>query len=319
MRRVIVPVLLLLLALPAYAQAPQPAQPAAGQKTSGGANAAPAGGKSGPAAKTEAAETEPSEATVESFMKHMFGYDSNLQWRVMSIQPSQAEHVMEVVVGVRNQQNAQEPMQPMFLFVMPDQHWAIAGEMMPFGADPFAPTNELFAAKAHGPARGPGDASTVLVEFSDLECPACKAAEPTIEKLLDDFPSDRFIFQNYPLEQIHPWAFKAAEYAECVAQDNPDAFWKFLQADYQNQESVTKDNVDQKMKDFATQAGAKADKVTACVADPAAEKRVRDSLALGKDVEITGTPTLFVNGRRVANFAALPYETLKLLVAGSPK
>jgi protein-disulfide isomerase len=252
-------------------------------------------------------------------MQHMFGYDSNIQWKILAIRPSQAPHVAEVIVGVRNQQQAQEPMQPMQFYVMPDQGWAIAGDLMPFGADPFAPTNAIFAAKAHGAARGPADAPVTIIEFSDLECPACKAAQPTIEKLLADFPNERFIFQNYPLEQIHPWAFKAAQYAECVAQNNSDAFWKFLQADYDNQETVNPDNVDQKMKDFATQAGANADKVAACVTNPATAVRVRDSLALGKEVDVNSTPTLFVNGRRIQNFSGIPYEVLKLLVTGTPK
>jgi protein-disulfide isomerase len=310
MRRVTIAVFLVVFAISAWAQG---GQAAAGQK------AAPAGSKSESAEKGPAAPMEPTTATVESFLKHMFGYDPNIQWKVFTIRPSQAPNVAEVIVGVRNQQQAQEPMQPMQFYVMPDQGWAIAGDLMPFGADPFAPTNTILAAKAHGPAKGPADAPVTLVEFSDLECPACKAAQPTVEKLIADFPNDRFIFQHYPLEQIHPWAFKAAKYADCVARDNSDAFWKFLKTDYDNQESVTADNVDQKMKDFATQAGANADKVATCAADPATETRVRDSLALGKAVDVNATPTLFVNGRRVQNFSGIPYETLKQLVTGTPK
>jgi protein-disulfide isomerase len=314
MRRVIVTVFLLIVAISACAQA---AKPAAGQKTPGDAQAATGGApKADPAAK---AETGPTEATVDSFMKHMFGYDPNIQWKIIAVRPSQAPNVSEVIVGVRNQQQAQEPMQPMQFFVTADQHWAIAGDMMPFGADPFAPANDAIAAKAKGPAKGPDNAPTTLVEFSDLECPACKAAHPTVEKLLADFPNYRFVFQNFPLEQIHPWAFKAALYAECVAQDNADAFWKFVQIDYQNQESVTPDNVDQKMKEFATQAGANADKVAACAAQPAAAERVRNSQALGKDLDVSGTPTLYINGRRIQNFAGIPYETLKQLVLGTPR
>jgi protein-disulfide isomerase len=257
----------------------------------------------------------PTQATVDSFMKHMFSYDSNIQWQVLSIKPAMAPHVAEVIVALKNP----EGQQTMRFFVTADQNWAAVGDLIPFGADPFAPANREFAARAHGPARGPADSAITIVEFSDLQCPACKGAQPIIDKLLSEFPNARFIFQNFPLEQIHPWAFKAAEYADCVARDNSDAFWKFIEVDYQNQESVTTDNADQKMKEFATQAGANAATVAACVAEPATEARVRESIALGKAVDVTGTPTLYVNGRRIQNVSGVPFELLKQLVQGTPK
>jgi protein-disulfide isomerase len=244
----------------------------------------------------------------------MFGYDPSLQWKVVSIRPSQDTHVAEVTILMKASDGQQQGMR---LYVMPDQNWAIAGEIMPFGADPFAATRRELVAKAHGPARGPAGAAITIVEFSDLECPACKAAQPTVDRLLTDFPNARFIFQDFPLQEIHPWALKAAEYGECVAQDKPDAYWKFLELDYQNQESVTVQNVEEKMKAFATEAGANGDKVAACVSQPATAARIRESLALGKAVDVTGTPTLFVNGRRIQNLMGVPYELLKQLVQGT--
>jgi protein-disulfide isomerase len=267
-------------------------------------------------AKAEPGGELPSEATVESFLKHMFGYDPSIQWKILSIHPAESAHVAEVTVLL---QGAGGQQQAMRLYVMPDQKFAIAGELMPFGADPFAAIRRQLQAGAHGPARGPANAEVTVVEFSDLECPACKATQPIINRLLSDFPNAHFIFENFPLEQIHPWAFKAAQYAECVAQDKPDAFWKFVDLAYENQESVTPENVDQKMKGLATAVGANADKIAACTAQPQTTARIRESLALGKTVDVTGTPTLFVNGRRIQNVSGVPYEVLKKLVEGTPK
>jgi len=261
----------------------------------------------------------PSKATVESFLKYMFSYDPNLHWEVLSIKPSESAHVSEVFVGLSNQEGKKQTMR---FFVMPDQKWAIAGDMvdmMPFGADPFADAKRELAAKAHGPSHGPADAKIRMVEFSDLECPACKAAQPTIDHLLSDFPQAHFTFENFPLESIHPWSFKAAQYADCVGREKPDAFWKFLEVAYQNQESVNLDNVDQKMKEFATQAGANAETVATCAAQPATAARVRESIALGKAVDVGATPTLFVNGRRIQNVTGIPYDVLKQLVQGTPE
>ena len=91
----------------------------------------------------------------------------------------------------------------------------------------------------NGPSRGPANAPVTIVEFADLQCPACKAALPAIQRLLADEPKARFVFQQYPLTQMHHWAFKAAEYGECVYQQNPAAFWKFLDAVYGAQEQIT--------------------------------------------------------------------------------
>jgi hypothetical protein len=69
-----------------------------------------------------------------------------------------------------------------------------------------------------------------IVEFGDLQCPACKAAQPTIEALVAAEPQARFVFQNFPLE-MHNWAAKGAAYADCVGRASNDAFWNPPPAD----------------------------------------------------------------------------------------
>ncbi len=257
----------------------------------------------------------PTEATVESFLRHTFGWDTSIQWKVLNIKPSEVPQVAEVLVGLKN---AQGQAQTISLFVLPGGKWAVAGEMLPFGADPYAPLRQELATRAHGPAKGPAGSRMTIVEFSDLQCPACKAAQPTIDQLLQDEPNARFIFQNFPLQDLHPWAFKAATYADCLGRENPDAFWKFISADYANQEQVTVENVDQKMKEFVTQAGGDANKVAACAALPSTAARVKESIKLGNDVGVTGTPTLYVNGRKIQSVSGMPYEMLKAIVERTP-
>ena len=306
MRRLFVLILSAALAASALAQAakPAPAKPAAALPDA-------------PSAKTPSADGGPSNETVESFLKYMFSYDPKLKWKVLAVRPSPAPQISEVIVGITGQDGQQQMMQ---FFVTPDQNWAIpAGDMLPFGAKPFGAANAQLDARAKGPARGPENAEITLVEFSDLQCPACKAAQPTIEKLWADFPQARFVFQNYPLDNIHPWALKAAEYGDCVARASQEAFWKFLALDYQNQETITVQNVDEKMKGFAAEAGVDAATIAACVADPSTAARVRESSDLAKAVFVSSTPTLFVNGRRVPNFTGMPYDVLKQVIQGTPR
>ena len=86
----------------------------------------------------------------------------------------------------------------------------------------------------------------VIVEFGDLQCPACKAAQPTIEALIAAEPNARFVFQNFPLE-MHNWAAKGAAYADCLGRASNDAFWKFVSKTYETQSDITAANADEKL------------------------------------------------------------------------
>ena len=101
-------------------------------------------------------------------------------------------------------------------FVTADGEHAVIGDIIPFGAKPFEPAKRRLEKGVTGPARGPKDAPVTIVEFGDLQCPACKAAQPAIEALMAAEPNARFVFQNFPLE-MHNWAAKGAAYADCVA------------------------------------------------------------------------------------------------------
>src|ERR1041385_5464824 len=147
----------------------------------------------------------PSEETVNAFMKQMFGYDSSVSWKVASIRPTEAQGIAEVIVVVSNPQGQQNNR----LYVTSDGKHALVGDIIPFGVRPFDATRDELAKKADGPSRGPADAAVTVVEFSDLQCPHCKEAQPTVDKLLAEEKNARLIFQNFPLAS-HDWAAKAA-------------------------------------------------------------------------------------------------------------
>jgi protein-disulfide isomerase len=249
----------------------------------------------------------PSEATVNGFLKHMFGYDASITWKVESIKASKDPGLAEVNVIMSGKQGAER----LTFFVTEDQQYAISGNMVPFGADPFAKARAELERGAHGPAKGPAKAAVTLVEFSDLQCPHCKEAQPTVEKLLAQEPNVRFISQNFPL-QGHNWAFKGASYADCVARESNAAYWKFVDSVYDQQQNITESNADEKLTQLATAAGVNGKAAATCAAEPATRQRVEQSVALGKAVGVTGTPTLFVNGR--ATNMGIPLEVLKQIV-----
>ena len=238
----------------------------------------------------------PSEAIVDSFLRQTFGYQEGLTWKISSIKPSLIAGLAEVTVILASEQGQQLSR----FYVAPDGEHALVGDIIPFGARPFDPVKKILAKEATGPARGPKDAPVMVVEFGDLQCPACKAAQPTIEALVAGEPNARFVFQNFPLE-MHNWAAKGAAYADCVGRASNDAFWKFIAKTYEAQSDITAENVEEKLTAIANDAGVNGAEIAACAAKPETRARVEASINLGKSVDVTGTPTLFINGRRIGN------------------
>ncbi|MFZ0860511.1 MAG: thioredoxin domain-containing protein [Candidatus Sulfotelmatobacter sp.] len=264
-----------------------------------------------PAEKPATSEsgTLPSEATVDSFLQQQFGYETDLTWKISSIKPSTIAGLAEVTVVLAAPQGQQLTR----FFVAPDGKQALVGEIIPFGARPFDPAKQLLDKGITGPERGPKDAPVTIVEFGDLQCPACKAAQPTIEALVAAEPTARFVFQNFPLE-MHNWAAKGAAYADCVGHASNDAFWKFVSKTYGTQSDITAENVDEKLTAIADGAGVKGADIAACAAKPETKARVDASIALGKSVDVSGTPTVFINGRRISNFDPRMSDVYKSLV-----
>ena len=252
----------------------------------------------------------PSEATVDGFLKQMFGWNQDLTWKVAEIKPAEAPGFADVTAVF----NTPQGQQIFRLFVTPDQKFALTGDIVPFGADPFAAARTDLKA-ANGPVHGATDAAVTIVEFGDLECPACKAAQPNITKLMEAEPKARLIFQNYPLEAIHKWSFLGAKYVDCVGRESNDAVWKFISTVYEHQGEITPDTAEAMLKGYVKDAGADTAAVAACVAKPETEKRVRESEALGTKLGVTSTPTFFINGRKVVGFGNnTPYDVVKSMV-----
>ncbi len=276
-----------------------------------GVGAAQSSTKANPADKvaTSSGVNLPSEATVDSFMQQTFGYEPNVTWKVSSIKPAPVPGLAQIDVVLASPQGQQSSR----FYVTADGEHAVVGEIIPFGAKPFDHARKILEKGISGPSRGPKDASVMVVEFGDLQCPACKAAQPAIEALIAAEPNTRFVFQNFPLE-MHNWAAKGAAYADCVAQASNEAFWKFIAKTYETQADITAENADQKLTALADGAGVKGADIAACANTPVTRAHVDASLALGKSVNVNGTPTLFVNGRSIGNISQVPAETLKGLV-----
>jgi protein-disulfide isomerase len=266
--------------------------------------------------------TSPSRATVEAFLKESWGYDPDRVYQVWAILRSPAPGVSRVVVQVAQKNDPQHQTATATFLVTPDGKHLIANDlsMLPFGEHPYAEARDILVQRANGPTRGAADKKFEFVEFADFQCPHCKATQPIIDRLLADFPQAHFVFENLPLTSIHSEAYKAATYSACVAQQSgTDAFFKFIDNVFANQQELTPESSDAALGDAATKAGLDAAKVGACSYTQPAKSAVDASIKLGQDLNVDQTPMLFINGRQipVGEVAAnqLPYEVLKQIVA----
>ena len=249
----------------------------------------------------------PSEDTVNSFLYQMFGYDATITWKIVEIRPSELSGLAEVSVIITNPQGANANK----LYVTADGKHAITGDVLPFGAKPFDDARAKLEKGINGVAKGPANAPVTIVEFSDMQCPHCKAAAPSIDQLLAQEPDVHFVFQNFPLP-AHNWAEKAAGYVDCVGRASNDAVWKFIEKTFAEQTNITEANADEKLKAIAGDSGVKPDEIAACAVKPDTKARIEASVALGKAVGVTGTPMIFINGRALSG--AAPVDLLKKVV-----
>jgi protein-disulfide isomerase len=250
----------------------------------------------------------PSEDTVNAFLFQTFGYDATITWKVADISPSEIPGLAEVNIVITTPQGVNTNR----LFVSSDGRHAITGDVLPFGAKPYEEAREKIAkGPLNGPSRGPAKAPVTIVEFSDMQCPHCQKAAPAMDSLLAQEPDVHFVFENFPLP-IHNWAEKGAAYVDCVGHASNDAVWKFIDKTFEDQANITAANADEKLKAIATAAGANGDEIAACATKPETKSHIEASAALAKSLGVTGTPTLFINGRSVG--ATAPLETLKKIV-----
>ncbi|NYF80295.1 thioredoxin domain-containing protein [Granulicella arctica] len=257
--------------------------------------------------------TTPTVDTVNSFLRALWGYDSNRTWRVAGIQTTAAPGVSKVTVFV-SEKAANAKVQSTAFYVMPDGKHAIADGVVNFGATPFAELRKTLQERADGPTRGSASKDLLLVEFSDLQCPHCKEAQGVMDQLVKDFPNARVVYENFPLSSIHPEAYKAAAYGVCVAKKNSDAFFTYAQAVFDTQGALTAEDTDKTLAAAVTKAGQDPAAVATCAATQAAKDELNKQIKLGEDAGVDQTPLLVVNGH-ILPINAIPYETLKQIVA----
>jgi protein-disulfide isomerase len=173
--------------------------------------------------------------------------------------------------------------------------------------DPFADTMAKITTSGR-PTRGAKSAKVVAVNFDDFECPYCARMHQVLfPEILKEY-GDRvtFIYKDFPLDDIHPWAIHAAVDANCLAAQNNDAYWDFADYIHTNKKDVDAEKTSgarlEAVDKITLQQGQKhnldIEKLTACI-KAQNEDAVRASMKEGDALGLNGTPALFINGRKI--------------------
>lgn len=142
------------------------------------------------------------------------------------------------------------------------------------------------------PFKGKADAKVVFVEFADFECPHCRVASQDFKKLFESRGDDaKLYFKQFPLGG-HPNAEPAARAA--LAAHKQGKFWPMHDLIFENQTALSPD----KFEKFAQQIGLNVTKFKADMESPEIKAQVARDRAEGEKAEISGTPAIFLNGRK---------------------
>jgi len=251
-------------------------------------------GSGSSAGKTASAPPTALQKSVEAYLRHLYAFGPEVQLTVSAPRESEVPGLLEMTIDLKDGDHSQTAK----FYVSKDGKYLVRGEVSDLSKDP------LSEARAHiqmkdAPALGDPKAPVTLVEFSDFQCPVCRSLHDVLRGMLPNYPQVRVVFKDFPLESLHPWARTAALAGRCAYQQDPKAFWKVYDAIYDQQEIISASNAWSKMTDFAAEAGLNPDGFKACMASPEAAAAVDASRENGQQLEVTSTPTVFVNGRRL--------------------
>jgi len=234
------------------------------------------------------------ENRVEQYLRNMYAWGSEYEIKVGPTKPSPVPDLMEIPVTVGKVGQSDTAT----VYVSKDGKFMFRGELTDMTVDPLADIRSKLS-PGNAPSMGAATAKITLIEYADFECPSCRQLDRVLRSLLPNHSEVRLVYKDFPLTTIHPWAMTASMAGQCAYRQNPASFWKIHDIIFDAQDVITPANVWEKMADFAGQLGLDAEKFRTCLADPGITREIEKTMAEGRDLNITGTPTIFVNGRRI--------------------
>lgn len=241
---------------------------------------------------------------IEHQMRSYYNIPTDVKVTVGEITPSVDWPGYDAVAVTVNSENKKQD----FKFLLSkDRNTLLRLTKFDLTKDPFAELMSKIDVTGR-PSRGAKSAKVVVVNFDDFECPYCSRMHATLFPEIFKEYGDRvtFIYKDYPLSEIHPWAIHAAVNANCLAAQNADAYWDFADYVHANKREVDNEKTQPARFDaldkMALLQGQKHNvdgaKLQACVKEQN-EDGVRASMKEADGLGVSATPTLFINGQKI--------------------
>ncbi len=231
---------------------------------------------------------------IASYMRRAFNIPADVKISVGNISASKVPGLDKSVVNV----SIGERKQTQDIYISKDGKYLILGKVFNLNEDPLKETwNKI---TLHGsPVRGAEGAKVTVVEFTDFECPFCGRAYSTVEDLLLKYAGKiKLVYKSFPLP-THPWAMRAAIGADCAYEQNQTSFWYFYDHLFQEQGSITPDNVNDKLKEYAKATKLNMGRFDTCLDKEQSKPMVERDIKEADSIGVSATPTFVINGRIV--------------------
>ncbi len=231
---------------------------------------------------------------IEGYLRNINAWDTSFKLTFGPLQRSSIPDLYSIQVDVSDTSGKKSAT----FHVSKDGRYLIRGDFEDMNSNPLDDVRKKIHIEG-APSKGPENAKVTLVVYEDFECPVCRQLETMLRSLLPNFPQVRIIHKDYPLTHKHPWAMTAALAGRCAYDQSPVNFWKLHDMIFDNQDFITPNNVSEKLEQYEAQAGLDAVSLQTCMSDPSVLGQIQASLKEGESLQVTSTPTIFINGRRV--------------------
>jgi protein-disulfide isomerase len=247
---------------------------------------------------------------IERQVRAFYNLPPDVQVKLGPTKPSEFPNYDSVTVSLNNGERNQD----VEFLLSKDGKTLVRFSKLDISKDPYAEIMKKIDTSGR-PTRGNKDAKVVAVNYDDFECPYCSRMHqqlfPTILKEYGD--RVLFVYKDYPLVEIHPWATHAAVNANCLAAQNNDAYWDYADYLHANKKQLDDEKtpearyalLDKLASDQGQKHGVDTAKLQACVKaqkDDAVKASMKEAEGLG----VNATPTLFVNGEKIDGALPIP-------------
>lgn len=249
-------------------------------------------------------------AKLEDYLRHLNLWTNDIKVEIREPKPAA---ILPGFFDVEVKASLGERFIEQKYLVNADATRVVKGDVYDTSANPFVKELETIS-NVGSPGLGTTGAPVVVSLFTDFQCPYCKEAAKMIRaNLIQSYPKQvKLYLHDFPLEQIHPWARVAAVAGRCAALQGEDQFWRFHDWAFDRQGNLTPETFKSEVGKWAPLNGIESLAFNRCIENKETDAEVAKDVAMAVKLGLNSTPTMFVNGRKLAG--NLPWESMKRVI-----